>query len=130
VQTFPGEDERHSYTQGLHYNATLAERRAQAAVGWQAQAELGETASGAELAVTLRDRDGRPVEGATIEGVLRWPPSQSGDRALTFTPLGAGRYIADLGALGSGDWDLRAKAQNQSGQSLNFEADLSWRSTR
>ena len=128
VRTFPGEDERRSYTQGLHYNDTLATRRAQAAGGWQAEAQLGEGASGAQLVVVLLDRGDNPINDATVDGVLRRPPSQSGDRTLTFTPHGAGRYIAQLGALGAGSWDLRATARDQSGGSLDFEADLSWRS--
>lgn len=126
VQTFPGEDERRSYTQGLRYNDVLAERRAQAELGWRAYGALEASADGPLLTVDLRDRNGRPVEGATLSGVLRWAPSESGDRALEFTARGNGRYVARVAALDAGRWDLRARAEDQAGHALNFEAELTW----
>lgn len=126
VRTFPGEDERRSYTQGLHYNDTLAERRAQAELGWRARSELGASASGARLLVRLSDRTGAPIEDAAINAVLRWPPNESGDRALQFRSVGAGAYEADLGALPRGRWDLRARAEDAQGRALDFEAELTW----
>lgn len=129
VRTFPGEDERRSYTQGLRYNDVLAERRAQAANGWRARSELAQTASGARVLVRLADRTGAPIAGAVVEGVLRWAPNESGDRALTFVSQGDGLYSADLGALTPGRWDLRARAYKQDGRALDFEAELTWSST-
>ncbi|MBL8545971.1 MAG: FixH family protein [Hyphomonadaceae bacterium] len=126
VQTFPGEDERRSYTQGLHYNNVLAERRAQAELGWRARSELTTDAQGVLLAVDLRDRQGAPINNANIDATLRWLPSESGDRALVFEAQGGGRYVARIGALDAGRWDLRARAQDQSGNALNFEAELTW----
>lgn len=130
VQTFPGEDERRSYTQGLHYNDVLAERHAQAEMGWRARGAFASTADGAQLVINLIDRAGRPIEGATLNGVLRWPPSESGDRALTFEPQGHGRYVARIGTLNAGRWDLRARAEDHAGRALDFEAELTWPSTR
>lgn len=130
VRTFPGEDERRSYTQGLHYNATLAERRHEAAIGWQARTELTPTQSGARLIVRLADRAGAPVEGASLEGVLRWPPNESGDRQLVFVSQGGGVYAADIAALSPGRWDLRARAHDPGNRSLTFESELTWPSTR
>lgn len=130
VRTFPGEDERRSYTQGLRYNDVLRERRAQAALGWRVGSELAPHASGARLLVRIEDRSGAPVEGAAVSGVLRWAPSVSGDRALSFVPLGRGLYAAELGALTPGRWDLRARAEAERGQVLDFEAELTWPSTR
>lgn len=129
VRTFPGEDERRSYTQGLHYNDLLAERRAQAANGWTARSEFAISGGGAQLVVRVHDREGAAIEDATLGGVLRWPPNESGDRPLTFTSLGGGVYAADLGALAPGRWDLRARAQDEAGRALDFEAELTWPST-
>ncbi|MBK8543735.1 MAG: FixH family protein [Caulobacteraceae bacterium] len=129
VRTFPGEDERRSYTQGLHYNDTLAERRAEARLGWQARTQLSPTHAGARLIVRLDDRDGAPIDGATIEGVLRWPPNEAGDRQLTFVSQGDGSYAADLGTLAPGRWDLRARAHDRGASALSFEAELTWPST-
>lgn len=130
VRTFPGEDERRSYTQGLRYNDILAERRAQAAIGWRAQTDLRATPTGARLIVILKDRQGAPINGAAIEGVLRWPANEDGDRALSFLSVGDGRYTAELEPLTAGRWDLRARATDASGRSLDFEAELTWPSTR
>lgn len=129
VRTFPGEDERRSYTQGLHYNDVLGARREQAAIGWSARSELARDDRGARLVVLLNDRTGAPIDGATVTGVLRWPPNESGDRQLTFSAEGEGVYAAELGVLTPGRWDLRARAENNSG-ARDFEAELTWLSTR
>jgi nitrogen fixation protein FixH len=126
VRTFPGEDERRSYIQGLRYNDVLAERRAQALTGWQAQSQLAYSETGVRLIVSLHDANGAAIERAAIDAVLRWPPNESGDRSLQFTHLGQGRYGAELGALRAGRWDLRARAQDEHGGTLNFEAELTW----
>jgi nitrogen fixation protein FixH len=125
VGTFPGEDVPHSYLQGLDYNQTLAERRVQAASGWRAIASLRPSSDGALLEVDLRSRDGEGIGGARIAAQMRWPADMRRDRSLNFTALGEGRYVAHLGALPPGDWDLRARAVRGSA-SLDFEADLTW----
>jgi nitrogen fixation protein FixH len=130
VRTFPGEDERRSYTQGLRYNDLLAERRAQAALGWRVRSYLAPAESGARIVVVLHDGKGLPLEGAAIDGVLRWPPAQSGDRTLAFKPLGEGRYGAEVGAITTGRWTLRARAHDGAGRALDFEAELTWPTVR
>jgi nitrogen fixation protein FixH len=125
--SFPGEDVRRSYVQGLEYNDTLAERHAQAALGWRAAAALNAREQGAVLEVTLRTRDGAPLEGAAVSGALQWPTTSEFDRELVFNPAGNGRYVAQLGELPTGRWRLRARAERGDG-ALDFESDLTWRS--
>ena len=125
VRSFPGEDVRRSYLQGLRYNDTLAERRAQAAQGWHALAALREDAAGAMLEVRLASRDAVAIDDATLNGALEWPTSSQFDRTLNFESLGDGRYIARLGDLTPGRWRLRARAEAASG-ALDFEAELTW----
>jgi nitrogen fixation protein FixH len=125
IQSFPGEDVRRSYLQGMQYNDTLAERRAQAALGWRAATALGERNGEAVLVVTLRQRNGEPISAASLSGELQWPTNASFDRALTFAALGGGRYEARLGALYRGRWRLRARAEGESG-ALDFESELTW----
>jgi nitrogen fixation protein FixH len=129
VRSFPGEDVRRSYLQGLNYNDTIAARRAQAALGWQANAVVRAGREGVYLEVDLRDRAGAPVNGATLAGELRWPTDARLDRALTFEASGAGRYVARLGVLGEGRWRLRAHAADAAGGALDFEAELQWRAS-
>lgn len=126
--TFPGEDVTHPYIQGLEYNRTIAERRAQLAMGWRAEAGLEHVRDGAALVVNLRQRDGSPLNGARVEGALRWPADAHRDRTLAFLQDGPGRYVARMGVLNEGDWDLRARA-TQDSKAFDFEADLSWPST-
>lgn len=110
VRTFPGEDVRRSYVQGLNYNETLADREAQAALGWRAAASLSRDAAGAAVEIILIDRDGLPVDGATLEGSLRRPLEARDDQTLAFVGLGEGRYRAAVGSLAEGQWALRARA--------------------
>lgn len=128
LRSFPGEDERRSYLQGLHYNDTLAERRVQQSAGWRAGAELRPSAGGAELLVVMRARDGVPLNGLSVSGALERRTSAQLDRALAFTPRGAGLYAARLDGLQPGEWRLRARANNSAGDALDFESELIWRS--
>lgn len=130
VRSFPGEDVSRSYLQGLNYNETLAERRAQSALGWRVAAALQGEADHARLLVTLRDGEGGPLRGAEVGGELRWPADAKRDRALVFTPAGDGRYIAELGLLEEGRWRLRARVQNSQGRALDFESELLWPTAR
>lgn len=125
IRTFPGEDVTHPYIQGLNYNMTVAERRAQRELGWGAAAAFYRTNEGAVLEVDLRTRDDAPLTGANLEGALRWPTDAARDRALTFEELGQGRYRARLGALSEGRWQLRAHAA-RGHDSLDFDSELIW----
>lgn len=125
VQSFPGEDVRRSYLQGLNYNATIAERRAQAAIGWGATAALSGQ-DGGIVEVALRDAEGAPLNGLTLAGALRWPTDGRRDHELVFESHGQGRYVARVPALVAGRWVLRARAERSDGQGLDFEAELTW----
>jgi len=130
VQSFPGEDVRRSYLQGLNYNDTLAERRAQTLQGWNAHAALVERGGAAQLEVRLVDADGVPIEHAAISGELRWPTDARRDHTLAFEPRGNGIYAAQLEGLQQGRWLLRARAERGEASALDFEAELTWPSMR
>jgi len=125
LESFPGEDVGRSYVQGLHYNATLAERQAQAALGWRASARLEPSAEGARVVVRLRDAQGTALEGAALVGTLQRPTDARLDRDLAFSALGGGVYAAPVGALHQGRWRLRAHAA-RAGDALDLEAQLTW----
>ena len=130
VRSFPGEDVRRSYLQGLRYNDTLAERRAQASLGWRASAALSASADGAVLNVGLATQDRRPLDGLTLRGALQWPTDSRRDQALVFESVGAGIYAARLGDLPPGRWRLRAHAEDPSGAALDIESELTWPTSR
>lgn len=130
VRSFPGEDVRRSYLQGLAYNDTIAARRAQAALGWNASARIEGDAAAATIVVELRSRSGQPIDSATVTGELRWPTDARRDRALIFERIGDGCYRALAGALPQGRWQLRANAADASAGALDFESELTWPTSR
>lgn len=130
VRSFPGEDVRRSYLQGLNYNDTLAERRSQAALDWSAEASLIRQDGAPAVEIVFRDSEGRPIDGLATTGELRWPTSARFDHALVFTPRGDGRYIALIDELASGRWVLRGHAEQSDSRALDFEAELTWPSSR
>ncbi|MBL8538579.1 MAG: FixH family protein [Hyphomonadaceae bacterium] len=130
INSFPGEDVRRSYLQGIQYNDTLAQRRAQAALGWRADVRFVEGSGGdAALEVALFDREGHPIDGVVLNGALQWPTDARRDQAIEFRHVGSGRYVAALPSLTEGRWRLRARAE-RGAEALDFEAELSWPSSR
>ncbi len=107
VTSFPGEDVRKSYLQGLSYGDTLAQRAAQAELGWTAAIGL------ADGAVVLRidDHAGRRAAGSlVVTGEVRRAVTAAGDADLAFTAIGGGEYRAPVRALETGEWIVRVSA--------------------
>ena len=125
VRTFPGEEEAESYVQGLKYNATLADRSAQAALGWRATACIKATGRNARIEVEVYDASHAHVEGLAIKGALRRPLSANLDRSLTLIDQGDGVYETQLDGLVSGQWDLALRAIRGSSH-FDIEKRLTW----
>jgi nitrogen fixation protein FixH len=117
-RTFSGEVADDPYEAGLLYNRTLAERRAQAALGWTA--DIAQTPGG-DLRVTVKDKAGRPVEGLQVTAELERPATEAGRQTLAFAPAAPGVYDARAGHL-SGAWDVRVRAADREGR-RPFEAE-------
>lgn len=120
-RTFPGQVSETPYEDGIGFNRTVAQRRAQAELGWSATAT--NAAEGVEVA--LRDRAGKPLTGLKVEGVLRRPATQAGQIGLKFSEVSAGRYVAKAGP-GSGAWDLHFAAQGAGSELFEGERRLTW----
>jgi nitrogen fixation protein FixH len=108
IHTHSGEQRGATYEAGLHYNATLAEQRAQEALHWTHKSEV---LAGSRIAVTLADTSGSPVTGLAMEGWLERPAVQGTDRKLTFKEVDAGRYEAADASPDAGTWVLSFTAQ-------------------
>jgi|GEM_PF-168260 len=116
IKSYPGEDVRKSYTQGIEYNETLAARATQESRGWNVGAgltgELGES-----LTVEISDRNGNPVAGLILEAAIRHPANVSEDRKVELSSDVPGVYTADLSdftpgfrnVLISGRWQANAE---------------------
>lgn len=108
-RTFSGEVASNPYEAGLAFNRTLAQRQREAALGWSASVA---TPNGKSVVVKVADRDGKPLDGLSLTGVLERPATETGRQTLNFRSLGEGRYAAS--ARLDGAWDLRAVARNAS----------------
>lgn len=125
VRSFPGEDERRSYLQGLHYNKTLASRAAQARLGWVAETQISRGASGVIVTFRAQDARGAPLEGLNIQGALRRPATTRHDQALTFQEVRPGLYEARARTIDDGAWIIQGEAK-RGADTMTFERRVSW----
>lgn len=114
IDSFPGEDVRRSWFQGIHYNDVLAERAAQNALGWRAVLGVAGEGSGAyaELRMTAEDA---PLGDLEITAELRHPTDATLDRALVFQKIELGVWRAPLSGVAPGTWDIAFAARDLSG---------------
>ena len=107
TRSFPGLVTTRAYDEGLAYNRNLAAAEAQAALGWQPAlvAVPLETFRGG-LELSLLDRDGAPLDGATVSARLERPLEKEQDFAVELQGSGAGRYAAAFDVPRVGIWDV------------------------
>ncbi len=113
VSRFHGESESDEYLQGINYNRTLARRAQQKAMGWQAAIEASREAGGLmRVVLDVKSRDGSPVAGLQIQGVLRHPSDAHRDRSLAFVDKGSGAYQTVLPHVAPGVWEVEVRSPN------------------
>jgi len=94
-----------AYEEGLRQDA---DRRARAALGWEVRLPPPPAAPGtAALAFEVRDREGKPLEGADVRVWLSRPETSRGAVTRDARPVGPGRYTVDLELAAPGAWLLR-----------------------
>lgn len=108
LRSFPGEEQKKSYMQGLQYNKVLEAQAAQAALGWRLL-----ILDGAEQSVeidTLRlklvNAEDLPISDLPLEGLLRRPTTDRHDIPLDLVSRGEGVYEAALPPMAAGNWHL------------------------
>ena len=86
------------YQKALHWDDEMAQGRRNLALGWRIAPTLSPISadSGAELRLTLRDAEGKPLPGAavTVRALHNARASESLDAELR--PLGTAEYAARL----------------------------------
>lgn len=125
IRSFPGEQEKKSYLQGLAYNDRIAEREAQDMLGWTvriADAALSGNRSAIEL--EFLSATSAPISGLKISGLLVRPASDDSDRNFDFTDVGGGRYQATIDGTSPGVWRFEATAMSESGEEFRLEKRL------
>lgn len=127
LKTFSGESD-HAYVNGLKFNETIAANARQAEAGWAMRLDLNRDArDGAALVAVLTDRDGEPVKGAAMTGMIGRPTTDAQDVALRFIETAPGRYESDPVPLGPGKWRFKADARLQGYPDFKTETSLSLR---
>lgn len=111
TSTFTGLQTDDAYNKGLAYNQNLAMAKVQAELGWTVDTRA-EPLGGhrAALAVSYRDRSGRPVEGLEVRAKLVRPTAKGLDREAVLTAAAAGSYGATVELPADGVWDVEVVA--------------------
>ena len=118
ITSFPGEDVKKSYLQGLDYNSTLEAKAAQEMLGWTAAAGLEDKT----LVFNLVDASGEPVSARLVSVQLRHPGNTAYDEDIVLEPYASGDYVASVSGLPAGRWDARFQVFDQTGEDIVFRA--------
>ncbi len=128
-KSFPGLVSGNAYLEGLAYNRTLDARRAQAALGWQAEVTVTGTGTNRVVAASFRDRDGSPLAEMTVTARLVRPVVAGHDRTVMLAETAPGNYRAEVALAALGDWRLvldatRPKFRSRPAQAWHMEREL------
>ncbi|HEX6986448.1 MAG TPA: FixH family protein, partial [Planctomycetaceae bacterium] len=101
------------HEQALHWDETVAARRASDALGWTADvtATEADALGRRSLTVTLRDRRGQAVSGAAVEAELFHHARAGEVRTVPFAEAAAGTYETTTEMRRDGLWELRLSAR-------------------
>lgn len=93
------------YEKALAWDQTSRQREHSASLGWSI--DLAPPGASGTLVLTLRDRLGRPLEGAAVT-LETYHHARASDRATTkLPPAGDGRYAAPVPLQRAGLWEAR-----------------------
>ena len=122
VKSFPGEDTKQSYRQGIEYNNAIAERKRQAATGWSADIEIKDKSA---VVLKISDSSGVTVRGLRVTGMLKHPAETDRDSVLKFAQAADGTYIAPIdAALFGKQWLLVTSAKTTDGTKFDTHNEL------
>jgi len=124
VKSFPGEQEKKSYLQGIHFNDRIAERDAQNALGWNVEiAAIRSEGDRFFIDLIFQSSAKTALSGLIVEGNIARPTSDKSDAAIGFEEVSAGLYRASVSA-SPGAWMLQATATNEKGDRFELEKRL------
>ena len=108
VTTFPGLETKNSYVASQEFDRLKA---AQEGLAW----DVGAKIEGETLILDIKDKAGDPVKVATIYAILGRATHVNDDQEPAFTQSSTGAYVANVGALEGGNWNLRLNATADNG---------------
>ena len=99
------------YQKALHWDDEAKEQAQSQDLGWRVGVDPGAVgAVGRHVRITIHDREGKPVEGARVK-VTAFSALRAADRfAVSFDPVGAGVYRADMSIDRPGRWEFVVRA--------------------
>jgi nitrogen fixation protein FixH len=118
----------HAYMEGLKFNETLETRAKQKNLGWDMTLSMNRGAGGDALfSAQMLDKNGQPVTGLNINGLLYRNTENKDDHKLAFKEVKAGIYESHVANLGAGKWLFEAKAAKAGSPDFTTETSLSIR---
>jgi nitrogen fixation protein FixH len=125
LRTWSGLEEPSPYRASQRYNAALHAARAQDDRGWTLESAVRrEGRAGVALSVTLRDRDGTPLDGRTVLARLERPTDKRADLSVALAGAGPGTYAGRVGAVAGGQWDLVVEVREDGAVAFRRKARL------
>lgn len=112
------------YAKALKYDDVIRQRELNAKLGWSAACSL-RNAEGAELVVSLHDRQGAAISGAHVSAIM-FAGLRSGERqhvVLSANPAMPGEYVAPVQIDRQGLWNVRVTAEHD-GTTFTHEAEM------
>jgi hypothetical protein len=106
VNTFSGLQSQRPYETGLEFNRTIKNAGVQQEQHWQVTSHYERMKDGrVSLKLSLRDKNGQPVDGTTSKVSLLSPVNALRDVVFDLSPQGAGDFTGTAVA-DAGQWDL------------------------
>jgi nitrogen fixation protein FixH len=97
------------YRKALRWDDVMAQERENAALGWSVEVGADSATRPTRIALRVSDRDGAPVEDATVQVTAFHNARASQIVAATLAPARGGRYSAPLPLDRPGLWELRVR---------------------
>jgi nitrogen fixation protein FixH len=107
LASFPGKAGNDGFDLSNQYDAVLDHARRTAELGWTMAARADGTG---RPEVTLADRQGSPLTGASVAASAARPLGAPQTQPLAFHETEAGRYVADAALTLPGQWELTLSA--------------------
>jgi len=100
------------YDKAVHFDEHRAEVRESRELGWSLDVRPQLDAEGARVLVTLKDREQRPIPGASVKATVFHNARSSQWRQIDFRDDGHGNYTQRLTPWRPGLWELRFDVQH------------------
>ena len=101
TESQPGVIEEHNYEIGITYDERIAEQDAEDALGWRSDVTL----DGRHLSFSLKDADGKRLQGADVKAELIRTVQEGHDFEVVLKEESPGKYSADIDFPLPGQWD-------------------------